>query len=164
MRVSEVARHFNLNPQTLYFYERIGLIPSPERNESGYRIFAPPDLERLSLIERAKTLGLTLDEIKEILQLQEGQGLTCDEIHQRLLKKLQQIETTIAQLQKLKAELLPLVQRCETEINQQQTTTDCGVFMPDQVQNASRTERHPFEAGGILCRQHVLFYQRCFSS
>ncbi|PZD73632.1 Mercuric resistance operon regulatory protein [Acaryochloris thomasi RCC1774] len=132
MRVSEVARQFDLNAQTLYFYERIGLIPSPSRNASGYRIFAEQDIERLSLIERAKALGLTLDEIKEILQLQEGQGLTCGEVHQRLLKKLQQIETTIAQLQKLREELLPLVQRCETAISQQQIATDCGIFQPDE--------------------------------
>jgi MerR family transcriptional regulator, Zn(II)-responsive regulator of zntA len=131
MRVSEVARQFDLNTQTLYFYERIGLIPPPQRNDSGYRMFAEHDLKRLSLIERAKTLGLTLDEIKEILQLQEGQGLTCHEVHQRLLQKLQQIETAIAQLQKLKAELVPLVQRCETAMDQQQLTTDCGVFQPE---------------------------------
>lgn len=131
MRVSDVARQFDLNAQTLYFYERIGLIPSPQRNASGYRVFAQSDLDRLSLIERAKALGLTLDEIKEILQLQEGQGLTCHEVHQRLLKKLQQIEATIAQLQQLKKELLPLVQRCETALNQQQASTDCGVFQAD---------------------------------
>ena len=131
MRVNEVARQFDLNTQTLYYYERIGLIPSPQRNVSGYRIFSEPDLQRLSLIERAKALGLTLEEIKEILQLQEGQGLTCNEVHQRLLAKLQQIETTIAQLQELKAELLPLIQRCEASLSHEQSATDCGVFQPD---------------------------------
>ncbi len=131
MRVSEVARQFDLNAQTLYFYERIGLIPPPQRNESGYRIFAEQDLERLSLIERAKALGLTLDEIKEILQLKEGQGLTCTDIHERLLKKLQQIEITITQLQALREELLPLVKRCATALDQEQTATDCGVFQPN---------------------------------
>ena len=131
MRVSEVARQFALNAQTLYFYERIGLIPSPQRNASGYRVFAQPDLDRLSLIERAKALGLSLEEIKEILQLQDGQGLTCHDVHQRLLKKLQQIEATIVQLQQLKEELLPLVQRCEITMNQQQASTDCGVFQAD---------------------------------
>ena len=53
-RVSDVARRFGLNPQTLYYYERIGLIPAPERNDSGYRVFNDQDLTRLSLIERAK--------------------------------------------------------------------------------------------------------------
>lgn len=127
-RVSDVARRFGLNPQTLYYYERIGLIPSPARNESGYRIFNNQDLNRLSLIERAKTLGLTLEEIKEILQLRAGDTLTCSEIHQRLLKKLEQIDIKISQLQNLRTELLPLVQRCAENLNHQQINTDCGVF------------------------------------
>ncbi|WP_299484749.1 heavy metal-responsive transcriptional regulator [Acaryochloris sp. IP29b_bin.137] len=127
-RVGDVARKFGLNPQTLYFYERIGLIPPPERNESGYRIFSDQDQARLTLIERAKALGLTLDEIKEILQLKDGDTLTCGEIHQRLLKKLDQIELKILQLQELRAELLPLVQKCQTTLEQQQVDTDCGVF------------------------------------
>ncbi|MEM9136327.1 MAG: heavy metal-responsive transcriptional regulator [Cyanobacteria bacterium P01_F01_bin.42] len=128
MRISEAAQRLNLNPQTIYFYERIGLIPSPKRNSVGYRTFEAEDLDRLSLIERAKTLGLTLDEIKEVLQLKEGQGLTCTEVHQRLSQKLKEIEVKIAQLQELRGELLPLVQRCETQLDQHQNSTDCGVF------------------------------------
>lgn len=138
-RVSDVARRLGLNPQTLYFYERIGLIPAPDRNESGYRIFSDQDIARLSLIERAKTLGLTLDEIKEILLLQAGETLTCSEIHQRLLKKLEQIEVKISQLQALKAELQPLVQRCEDSLNQQQIHTDCGVFVCSKTVALSKT-------------------------
>jgi len=138
-RIGDVARRLSLNPQTLYFYERIGLIPAPARNESGYRIFSDQDIARLSLIERAKTLGLTLDEIKEILLLQAGETLTCSEIHQRLLKKLEQIEVKISQLQGLKAELLPLVHRCEDSLNQQQIHTDCGVFKSREVATLSNT-------------------------
>ncbi|MGR3274977.1 heavy metal-responsive transcriptional regulator [Acaryochloris marina NIES-2412] len=132
-RVSDVARTFGLNPQTLYYYERIGLIPAPERNDSGYRVFNDQDLARLSLIERAKTLGLTLDEIKEILVLQAGNTLTCGEIHERLLKKLEQIEIKIIQLQELKAELLPLIHRCEEQLSQQKIHTDCGVFKEEEL-------------------------------
>jgi MerR family Zn(II)-responsive transcriptional regulator of zntA len=61
-QVGEVSRRLGLNPQTLYFYERIGLIPSPQRTEAGYRLFSQQDMERLAFISRAKSLGLTLDE------------------------------------------------------------------------------------------------------
>ena len=132
MRISDVARRFNLNPQTIYFYERIGLIPPPKRTSAGYRTFESGDLERLSLIERAKTLGLTLDEIKQVLQLKEGQGLTCTLVHQRLSQKLAEIDTKIAQLQELRGELLPLVQRCETQLHQEEVLTDCGVFQDER--------------------------------
>lgn len=129
MQISDVARQFQINTQTIYFYERIGLIPSPKRSQAGYRIFEASDLARLGLIERAKTLGLTLDEIREILTLKEGQGLTCSAVHQKLMRKLEDIEVKIAHLQELRRELLPLVQRCEQTLGQDETLTDCGVFL-----------------------------------
>ena len=131
LQVSQVAQQLNLNPQTLYFYERIGLIPEPARSASGYRLFSEADVERLSLICRAKTLGLTLDEIKDILLLQDGQSLTCQEIRERLQAKVAQIEAKIAQLQALKAELIPLIHRCDTTLQQDRPDADCQIFRVD---------------------------------
>lgn len=133
MRISEVARQFNLNTQTIYFYERIGLIPEPMRTQAGYRVFDEADIERLSLIERAKGLGLTLDEIKQILELKAGKELTCAEVHRRLHSKLQDIENKIKQLQALREELMPLVKRCEETLSQTENLTDCGVFQVDSL-------------------------------
>lgn len=112
-KVSEVARAVGINPQTLYFYERTGLIPSPQRTEAGYRLFSEEDVERLRFITRTKALGLSLDEIKEILTLKEGQSLTCQAVQDRLLAKLAQIEHQVQQLQALQAELQPLLERCQ---------------------------------------------------
>ncbi len=104
--VSEVAKAVGINPQTLYFYERIGLIPPPQRTEAGYRLFREEDVERLRFITRNKALGLSLDEIKEILALKEGQNLTCQAVQDRLAAKLNQIEHQIQQLQSLQADPL----------------------------------------------------------
>lgn len=112
-QIGEVARKLNLNPQTLYFYERIGLIPPPQRTESGYRLFSQHDVDRLAFIARAKTLGLSLDEIKDILALKDGRSLTCQAMHDRLGAKLTQIEQQIQQLQALQGELQPLLERCQ---------------------------------------------------
>jgi MerR family transcriptional regulator, Zn(II)-responsive regulator of zntA len=112
LQVGEICRKLGLNPQTLYFYERIELIPPPQRTESGYRLFRDQDVERLAFISRAKALGLSLDEIKDILTLKEGQSLTCQAMYERLSKKLQEIEDKIRQLEELRDELLPLVNHC----------------------------------------------------
>lgn len=128
MQVGEVARSLGLNPQTIYYYERIGLIPSPQRSEAGYRLFAETDIERLTFITRAKTLGLTLEEIKEILRLQDGQFLPCQEVLARLLQKVEQIEATLSQLQQLKGELLPLIRLCENNLRQHGPQSNCIVF------------------------------------
>ncbi len=124
LQVGEVSRQLEVNPQTLYFYERIGLIPPPQRTESGYRLFSEEDVERLAFIARAKSLGLSLEEIKAILTLKEGRSLTCRVVYEHLSQKVQEIEDHIRQLQALHDELVPLIQRCQEnlEISDQQCT------------------------------------------
>lgn len=125
LQVREVSKRMGLNPQTLYFYERIGLVPSPNRNESGYRIYGEQDLERLAFITRAKSLGLTLDEIAEILALKERSSESCCVVvRDRLQAKIEQLEATIQQLQDLRRELLPLVEQCDRGIATSQE--QCG--------------------------------------
>jgi DNA-binding transcriptional MerR regulator len=128
LQVGEICRKLGLNPQTLYFYERIELIPPVKRTESGYRLFSEKDVERLAFISRAKALGLSLDEIKDILTLKEERSLTCQAMHERLLNKLQQIEVKIRQLQGLRSELLPLVDRCSQNLLHPDPNHECVVL------------------------------------
>lgn len=126
--VGEVSRRLGLNSQTLYFYERIGLMPNPKRTAAGYRLYDQPDLERLSFISQAKALGLSLENIKELLRMQEGQQLSCQEVYARLLKKVQDIDDTIAKLQTLKAQLTPILDRCQHSLSHSQAGQQCVVF------------------------------------
>lgn len=128
LQVGELSRKVGVNPQTVYFYERIGLIPQPKRTEAGYRLFDEEDVERLFFITRAKALGLNLDEIKEILSLQDGQALPCKEVYHRLLHKVEQIQETISQLQAFKSNLVKLLYRCEDNLSRYGSTTPCVVF------------------------------------
>ncbi len=130
-QVGEVSRRLDLNPQTLYFYERIGLIPSPQRTEAGYRLFSQQDVDRLTFITRAKSLGLSLDEIKDILALKDGRLLTCQAVYERLSKKVSEIEDTIRRLQVLHDELTPLVKQCYA--NLQTTDRECVVLDQSKV-------------------------------
>ena len=127
-QVGEVSRRLGLNPQTLYFYERIGLMPSPRRTAAGYRLYEQPDLDRLSFITQAKALGLSLDDIKDLLMLQDGQQLSCQDVYDRLLKKVQHIDDMINQLQTLKAQLNPLLNQCQRSLAQTSTGQQCVVF------------------------------------
>jgi DNA-binding transcriptional MerR regulator len=130
-QVGEISRRLDINPQTLYFYERIGLIPPPERTVAGYRLFSQQDMERLAFIVRAKSLGLSLDEIKDILVLKDGRLLTCEAVYERLSKKVQEIEENIRQLQALHDELTPLVKHCHE--NLQTSDKECVVLDRPEV-------------------------------
>lgn len=58
MRIGEVAKKLGLNPRTLRYYERIGLLPEPQRMNSGYRVYSTQDIERVAFIRKAQLLGL----------------------------------------------------------------------------------------------------------
>lgn len=127
-KMGEVSRSLGINPQTLYFYERIGLIPPPQRTKAGYRLFSQLDVDRLAFITRAKSLGLSLDDIKEILSLKEGKLLTCKAVYERLSKKVQEIEENIYQLRSLHNELVPLVEQCKTNFNHPDPAYQCIIL------------------------------------
>lgn len=129
LKVGQVAQQLGINPQTLYFYERIGLIKSPTRTEAGYRLFDEQDIQRLSFISHAKSLGLSLKEIKELLKLQDGQALSCQEVYLLLLDKVQQIDRQIEQLEALKTELLPLLEQCRIKVENNGPNHKCVVLL-----------------------------------
>ena len=73
MKIGEVALATGLGIQTIRFYEDHGLLPAHRRTEGGYRIFADADLERLEFIKKAKRVGLSLAEIKDVLVITDVQ-------------------------------------------------------------------------------------------
>jgi len=127
-------RLLGINAQTIYFYERINLIPKLERMESGYRCFSEQDIERLAFILRLRALGLDLNEIREIISLQAKQTIPCQNIHALLLVKMQQIEKTIVQLQSLKSQLLPFIETCEANLLKQGKFSNCSTFIEENYE------------------------------
>lgn len=127
-KVKEVAHRLGINPQTLYFYERIGLIPSLQRTKAGYRLFSEEDIERIAFITRAKSLGLTLEEIKEILTLKDGNSLTCQAVYHRLDQKVKTIQEQIQQLQILEKDLLILREKCKVNLENSAPKGQCIIL------------------------------------
>lgn len=105
MRIGELARQTGVDPYTLRFYEKIGLLPRPARKENRYREYTEADQKRLLFIKKAKSLGLSLAEIHHILDLAEKRKRPCREVRKILEGKLQQLRAQIESLQSLREEL-----------------------------------------------------------
>ena len=105
MKIGELAKATELSTKTIRFYESQGLIPDPPRTGSGYRVYAEPDVTRLGFILKAKRLGLSLDEIKGILQLHDRSEPTCVHVRSLLDEKVAQIEGVVRDLLGFKDEL-----------------------------------------------------------
>ncbi len=89
--------------RTIRYYESLGLIQPSARTEGGFRQFSPDVLARLAFIKRAQNLGLSLEEIGEILNVYDQGQPPCGEIQEKLEEKLVQIDRQIAQLLKLRS-------------------------------------------------------------
>lgn len=127
LQVKQVCQQLNINAQTIYYYERIGLI-SPQRTESGYRLFSSEEIQILHFILQVKSLGLTLKEIKELLEMKKGRSLSCQVVYNQLKGKIGEIDAKIKQLQGLKTELMPLLQQCEANLHNPNPEHQCQVL------------------------------------
>ncbi|MBB4680090.1 MerR family transcriptional regulator [Crossiella cryophila] len=113
MRTGELAEQAGVNPQTLRYYERRGLLAPPRRSTSGYREYPPEALSRLRFIKRAQALGFTLDETEELLHLADGGPASCDSARTLATARLTDIEARVADLTRMRDSLSDLVTRCD---------------------------------------------------
>lgn len=113
LRIGELARQLGLNPRTIRYYESIGLLPEPERTASGYRLYGEADRDRLVFIKTAQRLGITLDEIREILALRDRDEQPCAYVRSVIARQLAEIDQRLAELRRLRGELAALEARAE---------------------------------------------------
>ncbi|MBX3014471.1 MAG: MerR family DNA-binding protein [Caldilineaceae bacterium] len=111
----KLAQAVEVNSETLRYYEQRGLLPTPPRRASGYRVYPPESVERLRFIKGAQELGFTLEEIKELLALRVDEHASKGDIRQRTEQKVQQIERKIQALEQMRDALTALVQQCSGE-------------------------------------------------
>lgn len=107
LTVGRLARAAHVSADTIRYYDAVGLLPATTRSPAGYRLYPPAAVERLQLIRRAQSLGLTLTEIRELLDQEvTGFGTNLEqELLQRIPDHLAEAEQRVAQLRALRDEL-----------------------------------------------------------
>src|SRR2546425_9199169 len=83
LTISQVANAADVNIQTIRYYERRGLFPTPRRTPAGYRQYADDAVSRLRFIKHAQELGFSLQEIQELLGLRVRHGAACDVVERK---------------------------------------------------------------------------------
>ena len=109
LKIGALASKAGLSRDAIRFYEREGLIAEPPRRESGYRQYSEDAVLRLRFIQRAKDLGFSLKEIKELLSLRIHPETTCEEVRERAEAKITDIEDRMQTLKRMNMALADLV-------------------------------------------------------
>lgn len=110
--IGSVARRAGVAIDTIRYYEREGLMPEPLRRASGYRSYGEGAVVQLRFIRRAKELGFTLVEIRELLALSADRQRGVKAVKQRAQKRLDAITARIAELTRVRDALAELVASC----------------------------------------------------
>ena len=109
LKIGEVRSQSGCSIQTIRYYESLGLIQSIERTSGGFRLFAPNTLDRLAFIKQAQHLGMSLQDISELLKVYDNGHAPCSTVKQKLRGKLTELDRRIADLQTLRNELFALL-------------------------------------------------------
>ncbi|WP_103382805.1 MerR family transcriptional regulator [Pseudonocardia dioxanivorans] len=103
--VGAAAKAAGVSAKAVRLWESKGLLPPAQRTEAGYRRFSDDDIGVLRFIRQAKTLGLTLAEIKDVLELQRGGATPCDRVTGLLNQRIADIDRTLGELRALRRAL-----------------------------------------------------------
>ena len=111
LTVSNLGAEVGLSAAAVRYYERLGLLPKPERTPAGYRQYQPDAVERLRFIKSAQRVGLRLREIAELLAICDQGLCPCGHSEALLRQRMAEIDAQVAELQAVRGELARVVER-----------------------------------------------------
>ncbi|MGB1949656.1 MAG: Cd(II)/Pb(II)-responsive transcriptional regulator [Marinobacter sp.] len=124
MRIGELAKTTAIPVETIRYYEKIGLLPEPDRDASGYRAYRSAHLDRLQFIRRCRNLDMAQDEIRELIRLAEQPEADCSEVDALLAHHLNHVRERLRELASLEETLVRLQQAC----TEGRTVRECGIL------------------------------------
>jgi MerR family copper efflux transcriptional regulator len=126
--VGDAAKAVGVSAKAIRIWEAKGLLPPAERTQAGYRLFSDDDIAILRFILRARTLGLTLSEIKDILDLHRHGTAPCEQVTALLDKHIRDIDRALADLRALRTTLAAALQLARGDQRRGQTATVCRII------------------------------------
>lgn len=117
--VGTLAKETDTKAVTIRYYEQLGLLPSAGRSPSGYRFYTDEERDRLLFIRRSRSLGFSLDDIRELLGFADRRDASCAGVDAKVEGQLEQVRMRIRDLQGLEAELEHLTVCCQGGVIEQ---------------------------------------------
>lgn len=116
MTIGGLSRQTECNIETIRYYEKIGMLPTPRRTEGGHRVYNEAHARRLQFIRRARALGFSLDDVRRLLTLSEGKSKSCGKVKTLAETHLEDIQSRIRDLKAMEKVLKQLVNQCTGRI------------------------------------------------
>lgn len=127
LTIGQAAEAAGLTRKAVRLYEGKKLLSEAERSTAGYRLYGPADVELLTFIRRARTLGVHLDDIREVLDIRGGGIPPCDTVRDLLDARIAEIDATVTELLALR-ETLAQTRRRATTCTDQEPVSVCSII------------------------------------
>ena len=124
IKIGELAKCTGATVETIRYYEKEKLLPEPSRSEGNYRLYRESHIERLQFILHCRTLDMTLDEVRTLLQYWEEPNRDCGDVDTLLDVHIHAVEVRIEELKQLKQHLNVLRQKCVSRA----PAKSCGIL------------------------------------
>ena len=113
MRIGQLAKATGTKAETIRYYEREGILPAADRTAGNYRDYSNEHLATLSFVRRARGLGFSMSQVKELLTLSDNDDKSCSDVDQLVRQQLKEVNRKIENLILLRDELSQMLQSCE---------------------------------------------------
>jgi MerR family transcriptional regulator, mercuric resistance operon regulatory protein len=123
-----LAQRSGVNSEAIRYYEKIALLPTPDRSAGGHRVYQENDLQRLCFIRRCREVGFSLEEIRGLLSLMDGQQVSCERVKSIADEHLRDIQAKISDLKKIERTLRILTASCSGD-----DVPECPIILKKSV-------------------------------
>jgi len=144
LKIGALAQRTQCQAETIRFYEREGLLPLPPRSSGNYRVYGSMHVERLSFIRHCRSLDMTLDEIRTLLDFCDAPTRNCTEVSTVLDAHIDHVADRISQLRSLERRLKDLRGQCESPGNAER----CGILK--EMSRAAKRHGKATQGGHVL--------------
>jgi len=113
LTIGQLGKATGTNIETIRYYEKIGLLPAPERTAGNYRSYADSHISRLGFVRRARELGFSIEDVRELLELASHAERPCADLDDMVARHLERTERKIEALKRLRRELRVTLASCK---------------------------------------------------
>jgi DNA-binding transcriptional MerR regulator len=138
LTIGQLARDAHVPLDTVRYYERRGLLPLPPRTAAGYRQYSVDTVRRVAFIKRAQALGLTLDEIADLLALRVTQGRACSTVEAQARTAIARLDGQLTEIRRMREALARLADACRD----QHPTDECPLLDAIEPEARDETDAH----------------------
>ena len=139
IRIGELAKQTQCSVEAIRYYERVGLLPPPDRSDGNYRLYGKNHIDRLMFIRHCRALDMALEDVRVLLQYRDNPAQDCGRVNALLDHQIEAVAHRLDELGRLKEHLVALRGNCEHAA----AAESCGILRALSLNDRAEPAEQP---------------------